>query len=559
MVFGTPPWQPTRAQARHTDADVRDTRVPRPSLLPDVSSDSLEAYRLPSRPAFDSSVSGYDSPPRSDTSAHAALSYFPNPTVTAYEMARLQLETEKVKLEQLKVEAQRYYERAAHHSTTPSENAYEQAESLRPKSPTTSEKEQLRQQLELVKLQLQVEETKLARAQLRHSSRSPSPTGARGPATASLRPTDRLGKALDFLEGFAGGNPEDYLAKFIAAASKRRIAHGQWAAEFGLKLEGKADQWLDSFTAVHGNTDNFDHLSAAFVHEFANPWSAAGVFAQYGHPPGGNFNDLNRTLDLQQLQMDRAHIPREICSAETRFYHLQNIVRANPQVLANLQAQMEAHGEVGEAQRRLLEQKERTKSGGRLSITLPSQARSNFFEKRCSIMVEGLKLLSDDQGPGKAHRSIATAGRAAVLDGEPSVTANPQPQSHTDSPRSPAAPAQLLALADHMEVHLCAIIEGRLLREQRSMGPATTGTHLIGFPHYFSTQPECKTEFLRRRTDKLCYACNKDKAECRSGGDVWKYALCPHHGPRVDKSGLEAAARSGLTVKGAGGRDGRGK
>ena len=40
---------------------------------------------------------------------------------------------------------------------------------------------------------------------------------------------------------------------------------------------------------------------------------------------------------------------------------------------------------------------------------------------------------------------------------------------------------------------------------------------------------------------------------------MWKYAIFPHHGPRVDEVGLAAAKSAGLTVTGTGGRDGRGK
>ena len=131
------------------------------------------------------------------------------------------------------------------------------------------------------------------------------------------------------------------------------------------------------------------------------------------------------------------------------------------------------------------------------------------------------------------------------------------PSSPKPSPRG--AEAHLLVLAgDSIETNLCAIIAGRATYEERSLDP-TGGTKAALFPHYFPAQPACKTEFLRRRTDKLCYACNKDKAECRDGSDVWKYAICPHHGPRVDEAGLAAAKSAGLTVTGAGGRDGRGK
>ena len=124
-----------------------------------------------------------------------------------------------------------------------------------------------------------------------------------------------------------------------------------------------------------------------------------------------------------------------------------------------------------------------------------------------------------------------------------------------------ALPTRRLVLAgNRIETSLCAIVAGRATREERSLDP-TGGTKAALFPHYFPAQPACKTEFLRRRTDKLCYACNKNKPECRPGSssDVWKYAICPHHGPRVDEAGLAAAKSAGLTVTGAGGRDGRGK
>ena len=56
-----------------------------------------------------------------------------------------------------------------------------------------------------------------------------------------------------------------------------------------------------------------------------------------------------------------------------------------------------------------------------------------------------------------------------------------------------------------MEDNLCAIVAGRNMREQWSLGPAKNP-----FPRYCPTPEESKTEFLRRQTDKLCYACNKD-------------------------------------------------
>ena len=81
-------------------------------------------------------------------------SYSPNPvpTVVELEMVRYQLELEKIKLEQLKVEARARYARALQTSSPTSECAYEQAESFRPRSPTTSDKELLSQQLELARV-----------------------------------------------------------------------------------------------------------------------------------------------------------------------------------------------------------------------------------------------------------------------------------------------------------------------------------------------------------------------------------------------------------------------
>ena len=82
--------------------------------------------------------------------------------------------------------------------------------------------------------------------------------------------------------------------------------------------------------------------------------------------------------------MDRAGIPRELCSEERRFYHMQNYLSGSPQVLANIQAPMEAQGELGEARPRLLEQRERANAGGRLSIMPPSSDRTAFFQRRCT-------------------------------------------------------------------------------------------------------------------------------------------------------------------------------
>jgi hypothetical protein len=59
-----------------------------------------------------------------------------------------------------------------------------------------------------------------------------------------------LGKALasdTILEFFSGGDPEGYLAKFVAAANKHRIHPDQWATELGLKLTGNAGLWFDSW------------------------------------------------------------------------------------------------------------------------------------------------------------------------------------------------------------------------------------------------------------------------------------------------------------------------
>ena len=57
-------------------------------------------------------------------------SYSPNPvpTVVELKMVRYQLELEKIKLEQLKVEAQARYERALQTGAPTSECAYEQTE-----------------------------------------------------------------------------------------------------------------------------------------------------------------------------------------------------------------------------------------------------------------------------------------------------------------------------------------------------------------------------------------------------------------------------------------------
>ena len=98
MVFGTPPWTQPLAQARPSDADPR---AQRPSLLlPEVSNDSFAELQ----PKSHSPVAMYAKSP----------SYSPNPvpTVVKLEMVRYQLELEKIKLEQLKVEAQARYERA---------------------------------------------------------------------------------------------------------------------------------------------------------------------------------------------------------------------------------------------------------------------------------------------------------------------------------------------------------------------------------------------------------------------------------------------------------------
>ena len=290
------------------------------------------------------------------------------------------------------------YARALQTSTPTSECAYEQAESFRPRSPTTSDKELLSQQLELAHIQLQLEETKLARAHLRHGS--PPTFRPLSPPTSTH--TSRLGKALasdTTLECFSGGDPEEYLAKFVAAAIKHRIHPDQWAAELGLKLTGNAGLWFDSWAGVHGRTDNYDRLSSALVSEYANPWSAAQIYVQYGQTLTCSYAALPRTLALQQLKMDRAGIPRELYSEERRFYHMQNYLSGSPQVLANIQAQMEAQGELGEAQPRLLEQRERAKAGGRLSIMPPSSDSTAFFQWRCTFVAHCLKLLSDDQGP----------------------------------------------------------------------------------------------------------------------------------------------------------------
>ena len=111
-----------------------------------------------------------------------------------------------------------------------------------------------------------------------------------------------------------------------------------------LKLTGNAGLWFDSWAWVHGLTDKYDRLSSALVSEYANPWSAAQIYVQCGQTLTCSYAALPRTLSLQQLKMDRAGIPRELYSEERRFYHMQNYLSGSPQVLANIQAQMEAQG-----------------------------------------------------------------------------------------------------------------------------------------------------------------------------------------------------------------------
>jgi hypothetical protein len=105
------------------------------------------------------------------------------------------------------------------------------------------------------------------------------------------------------------------------------------------------------------------------------------MYVQHGQTLTCSYAALPRTLALQQLKMDRAGIPWELCSEERRFDHMQNYLSGSPQVLANIQAQMEAQGELGEAQRRLLEQREKAKAGGRLSIMPPSSDHTAFFQR----------------------------------------------------------------------------------------------------------------------------------------------------------------------------------
>jgi len=154
MVFGTPPWPQPLAQARPSDADPR---AQRPSLLlPEVSNDSFAELQ----PKSHSPVAMYAAKSLSPVAIYdKSPSYSPNPvpTVVELEMVRYQLELEKIKLEQLKVEAQARYERALQTIAPTSECAYEQAESFRPRSPTTSDKELLSQQLELARVQLKLE------------------------------------------------------------------------------------------------------------------------------------------------------------------------------------------------------------------------------------------------------------------------------------------------------------------------------------------------------------------------------------------------------------------
>lgn len=334
----------------------------------------------------------------------------------------------------------------------------------------------------------------------------------------------------------------------------KHIPEEDWSREVINLFDADAKDWYRIAQAERrsrgepGDTPDFAELIRMLHVRYAGKYTTAALVRQkqsYPRPSGSDGRKALQDLARLQLALTAAGVPNPIGTAEQQCYDLQNALTQSER--RNWIQAIDSHPDINEAAVATLVANQRRQAGGSYEVR-DSAERQRIFQGQA----EQLRLFLAAQG------ASATGAQAATLDGTTTATVvgapNPLTTAPTDTPQS-----QPELTADRLETNLCAIVAGRSTREQRSLAPPTAGTKPVAFPQYFPSQPECKTEFLRRQAGKLCYACNKDKAECRSGGDVWKYAICPHHGPRVDKAGLDAAAFNGLTVRGAGGRDGRGK
>ena len=391
---------------------------------------------------------------------------------------------------------------------------------------------------------------------------------------AEGRRSYKVGLALKDFRCYSGASPDGpvgvFLRDLFEELDEKLVDRDHWGRELAAKCTGmakghlrsKIDEWRRT---AEGDAQRYRNDSEAYPPlelivswlrlRFDERWSASKyvrALETFTRTPGSSGADALQQLREREAMVLAAGVPPNMSIEERQFHRAMDALTATESIAFKQQA--DAYTDCNEEA--LARVSAQTYYGPGSAYIAPGNntARTDIFTKRLHLVTSFLNM-SGRSGkaatPGMDTRG--SSAYAAVM--EITVPAPPAtPQSPADSPRA----AELLAIADEREANLCAIIEGRLTRAQRSLGPSTGGP-LANFPAYGTTEPANKTEFLRRRDNKLCYACNSHKAECKSGGDVWKYVLCPHHGPRVNQATLDAARHNGLSVKGAGGRDGRAK
>lgn len=330
-------------------------------------------------------------------------------------------------------------------------------------------------------------------------------------------------------------------------------------AELILRLGGEALRWHRTFVAgyqiTHGlSLDAYAPLQVTItqlIHRFSEPWSTwASVHASQNPQRAKNSSGLSALQQLTDVRrrLDAHGVPQTIGSNEQRFVLMMSI--ATP--VERLAWTQQANGDPTISEQALADLEGQSTGALCRRESLPTRealaTREDLFERRCRSLEVYLTA-----SPGTSSVTVARA--APLQETTPFVSAAavaPAPDA------GPPAVEQLYALHEELSATLCAIIDGRHVREARSTLSPQNRTP-TPFPEYFgATEAEKnKAEFVRRREGKLCYACNRTphQGQDPKTGDTWKFVLCPHHGPMASLP-AQAAAKM-WSVKGAGLRNGK--